>query len=774
MSNPPRQAAAPDHTGKGVVVGVVDSGIDVHHAAFRTSPTGPTRIVRLLDQVITTRQTLGRDGPVAPGSTVRISWTVPGAATGFRTDVLTFPLTKETLQAQLIQPGRIPAADVQVSGGPFPDQALVIDFIGIYAAATFDPYSLDSIGVQPGGSNWTPTIKFGREYTQQEINTALTGAVDPFYSRDGGSGHGSHVMGIAAGNSVELDDSSSADTVVGIAKQAELVAVRTSLGDDNEIVEAIRFILDQPWRAPGSTAKPAVANLSIGGSDGPHDGTSRLELELDKLVANTKGRVIVVAAGNEAAKVEDDDLYRKSTPQPRGGMHTVGTVPAGTENKHTIIVPDNHTQLLELHVWYSGPGRISLDLAVPLPGGAAGRFPGFGPTLATPILPGTGPDPLDGKFPDPPPVAVNLAGHAVQASSTINNLPSGKRHIWLKVRPRANGTVLPGNWLLVLRQLENASTPYHVWGMYTGQDRHFLFEFDKQDPTTTVENPGTAHNVITVGAYHGPTGTRGEFSGRGPTTDVRPTPKPDVSAPGIAILSARAGARGKGKERYVEQSGSSQAAPYVTGVVALMLEANGNLGHDKIAQFLRETCDKPDGVPDPPPPDSGWGAGKVNAEKAVAKAKASIGATLTADEPLVLPTAAYVTAQEPVTELLAALRARVEHTEAGRLLGKLIGTHAPEIQRLIHLHRRLLVAWLRLHGPQLVRLALHSEQCHRIPIPARLGGKPVAAGLARLLDELIPFAGPELRADIAQYREFVLAVPGVPADDYDQLPRNEA
>ncbi|GAA2778451.1 S8 family serine peptidase [Crossiella cryophila] len=774
MGNPPRQAAAPDQTGKGVVVGVVDSGIDVHHPAFRNGPTGPTRIVRLLDQVITTRQTIGHDGPVGPGSTVRFSWTVPGAPQKFQTDVLAIPLTKETLQAQLTQPGRIPAADVQVSGGPFPDQDLVIDFVGRYAATGFDPYNLDSVGVQPGGTNWTPTIKFGREYTQQEIDKALTDRVDPFYSRDAASGHGTHVMGIAAGSSVELDDSSSADTVVGIAKQADLVAVRTSLGDDDEIVEAIRFILDQPWRAPGTLAKPAVANLSIGGSDGPHDGTSRLERELDKLVVGTKGRVIVVSAGNEADKVDpEDDVYLKSKQQPRGGMHTVGTVPANTENKHTIIVPDDHDKLLELHVWYAGPGRISLDLAVPLPGGAAGRFPGFGPTLATPIVPGTGPDPANGKFPDPPPVAVTLAGHAVQASSTISNPTSGKQHIWLKVRPRANGTVQAGNWLLVLRQLQNASTPYHIWGMYTGQDRHFLFEFGKQDPTTTVENPGTAHNVITVGAYHGPTGTRGTFSGRGPTTDPRTVPKPDVSAPGIGILSAKALARGNGKGRYVELSGTSQAAPYVTGVVALMLEANKNLSHEQIARFLRETCDKPDGVSDPPPADSGWGAGKVNAEKAVNKAKESAGTAL-ADEPLVLPTAAYVTAQEPVTELLAALRARVEHTEAGRLLGKLIGTHAPEIQRLIHLHRRLLVAWLRLHGPQLVRLALHSEQCHRIPIPARLGGKPVAAGLARLLDELIPFAGPELRADIAQYREFVLAVPGVPADDYDQLPRNEA
>ena len=65
------------------------------------------------------------------------------------------------------------------------------------------------------------------------------------------------------------------------------------------------------------------------------------------------------------------------------------------------------------------------------------------------------------------------------------------------------------------------------------------------------------------------------FSSRGPTADGRA--KPDVVAPGERILSCRAGARSE--DEHAQQpvrrsmSGTSMAAPHVSGVLACFLSA---------------------------------------------------------------------------------------------------------------------------------------------------------------------------------------------------------
>jgi serine protease AprX len=93
----------------------------------------------------------------------------------------------------------------------------------------------------------------------------------------------------------------------------------------------------------------------------------------------------------------------------------------------------------------------------------------------------------------------------------------------------------------------------------------------------TINDPGNADLAITVGSTHRDAphvyGVS-YFSSKGPTGDGRL--KPDLVAPGEKIISCAAGAlkadAAKGKEcDYVETSGTSMAAPHVSGAIAAFL-----------------------------------------------------------------------------------------------------------------------------------------------------------------------------------------------------------
>jgi subtilisin family serine protease len=103
---------------------------------------------------------------------------------------------------------------------------------------------------------------------------------------------------------------------------------------------------------------------------------------------------------------------------------------------------------------------------------------------------------------------------------------------------------------------------------------------------STITDPGNSIRAITVGSTHGSQPhTYGVTytSSKGPTLDGRL--KPDLIAPGERITSAATGALVNGIRplqsddpgiaRYIEDSGTSMAAPHVSGAIAAFLSVRG-------------------------------------------------------------------------------------------------------------------------------------------------------------------------------------------------------
>lgn len=129
----------------------------------------------------------------------------------------------------------------------------------------------------------------------------------------------------------------------------------------------------------------------------------------------------------------------------------------------------------------------------------------------------------------------------------------------------------------------------------------------------TLSSPGSADAALTVGAVDASDKMAG-FSSRGPRTGDSAV-KPDITAPGVGIVAARAKDTSMGTpvdDRYTAASGTSMATPHVAGAAALLVQQHPTWAADGYKAALMASA-----KPDPKVGAYLQGAGRVDVARAI-------------------------------------------------------------------------------------------------------------------------------------------------------------
>ena len=362
----------------------------------------------------------------------------------------------------------------------------------------------------------------GTEYTQEEINQALLAEnradrekIVP--SRDL-SGHGTGVLGIAAGNGRASDG-----VYRGVAYESELLVVKLGTAREGGFPRTTELLqgIDYAIRLAADRGQPVALNLSFGNNYGSHSGESLLETYLDNAALNGRS-VICVGMGNEGNQA----------------LHTSGRVSIA-EATEILLNVGEYEPGFNIQFWKHYVDEMEIELL--LPGGQ--RIGPFQEILGAQRF-SVGNMELLLYYGEPAPYSLS-------------------QEIYIELLPK-RGYVDSGTWKIRLIPVKIVDGDYDLWlpgGGILNEDTHFLFP----TPQTTQTIPSTAQRVISVGAYDSRYLAYADFSGRG-YTRVTNEIKPDLVAPGVGIVTAALGGG------YESRTGTSFATPFVTGAAALLME----------------------------------------------------------------------------------------------------------------------------------------------------------------------------------------------------------
>ncbi|MEH1168966.1 S8 family serine peptidase [Micromonospora sp. CPCC 205539] len=140
----------------------------------------------------------------------------------------------------------------------------------------------------------------------------------------------------------------------------------------------------------------------------------------------------------------------------------------------------------------------------------------------------------------------------------------------------------------------------------------FVVAAGNTGPTQSIGSPASAPAALAVGAVDRDDALA-DFSSRGPAS-ADAGPKPELTAPGVAITAARSsdGHLGTPGDPYMSLSGTSMATPHVAGAAALLAEQHPDWSGEQLKATLMAAAHR---VPDTGV--FGQGAGRVDVGRAI-------------------------------------------------------------------------------------------------------------------------------------------------------------
>lgn len=452
------------------------------------------------------------------------------------------------------------------------------------------------------------------------------------HDQSGGS-HATHVAGIAAGVGAP-----NMRQFTGVAPEAEIIGVRTNFRGTG-ILNGVQYCFNQAR----DLNKPISVNLSIGGRNGPRDGTSSFDRAVDNIVS--AGRIVCGAAGNSG----QEKFHISKTFTEKDTVRTIANT-----------AEDGNYRVAYVDIWSEVNKSVSARLVIYDSTGKAVR-------AVTDFMPTAQNRPYNEDSFKVASMGNAWISYAIASSNNSSNINKRSEMLLYAKAPKN----LKASFVL---EVAGENSGFHAWNIVSDFSDALLAGTAPQGLTrgdtmyTISEVGGTAKKIITAGAYtirltfvniEGKTdtiwkraapGAIAPFTGIGPMIDGRM--KPDISAPGNMICSGASSfdkegyplikeyQEGDKKWRFVMMHGTSMAAPHLTGTVALLLEINPKLTYDDIHRFLITTArqDAFTGII-PTEGTPNWGWGKLNAMGAI---KALLASPLSVEDETVSTTKAQL------------------------------------------------------------------------------------------------------------------------------------
>ena len=490
------------------------------------------------------------------------------------------------------------------------------------------------------GSSRVKALFVARGYGDATVTSYTTPeAIANFKTDDETESHGTHVAGIMAGSrnvkgryaqtvSGQTTRTEGDIPYYGVAYNSDLVI---GCGDfyDASILAGAAAVVNHAKQL----GQPAVLNLSLGGNTGSHDPNSQTAILLDGLAEDA---MICVAAGNEG---ESPMAIQKNFSRMSGlNLNTFMT--GATSDALPMVYSaefwsGNATQFECSLVIYDKLDQkiVSSQKVTGNETYTASNWEALGDVFTGSVSVSSGIDRQTNRF-------------YVVMNNTLQYKGSSTKVFGVNITGKAGEKCYAYINTYMNAAQEVFFTSQNITGYIGGT------------PDGSINGFGCGKKVLSVGSYtsrtsapyigngnytgSGTIGAISSFSSYGELADGRQLP--DICAPGQQIVSSisqyyynkqKLGERVNAlstefdhTSAYYPFQGTSMATPFAAGVVALMLEANPDLTSDEILTILRDkeyatTDAQTNGVD-----FKRWGAGKINAIKAVKRALNSIGETM--------------------------------------------------------------------------------------------------------------------------------------------------